>query len=58
MSDEEEFLPILISYDELIDMWSYHVGDHVGVADDKSELVSKVWELIRKWNDGEEDVEL
>ena len=51
--DSEEYLPIMITYDEMIDMWSYYVGEHTGVADTKQELVEKVWDLIYSWKYGE-----
>ena len=43
----------MITYDEMIDMWSYYVGEHTGVADTKQELVEKVWDLIYSWKYGE-----
>lgn len=47
MTDEpSDFLPIIFTYDELTDMWSYYIGGHAGVADSKQELVDKVYELI------------
>jgi hypothetical protein len=46
---DEDYLPILVTYDELTDMWSFYVGDEVGVADTKQELLEKIWSLIREW---------
>ena len=51
--DSEEYLPIIITYDEMIDMWSYYVGEYTGVADTKQELIEKVWDLIYSWKYGE-----
>ena len=45
----DEYLPIAITYDEMTDMWSFYVGEHVGVADTKEELVKKMWDLINNW---------
>lgn len=47
----DEFLPILITYDEVIDMWSYKVGYAFGVADNEHELVEKIWKHVREWNE-------
>lgn len=49
MEEYEEYLPIIISYDEEIDMWSYQVGDEAGVADTRSELIDKIWDLVYDW---------
>ena len=47
----DDYLPIMITYDELTDMWSFYVGDEIGVADTKEELIQKVWGLIRAWEE-------
>ena len=44
-----DFIPVIVSYDELTDMWSYTVNDISGIADTKEELVQQVWELINNW---------
>ena len=44
---ELEFIPIAITYDEELDLWSYEVEDEVGVAENKSELIEKIWLYIR-----------
>ena len=46
------FLPIMITYDELTDMWSFYVGDEIGVADTKQELIEKIWTIVREWEEG------
>ena len=51
--DDDDFIPILITFDPIMDMWSYTVGEHSGVADTKTELVQKVWMLVREWEENE-----
>ena len=51
--DYNDFIPLLITFDPILDMWSYTVGNQSGVADTKHELVKKVWELVREWEENE-----
>lgn len=45
---ELEFIPITITYDEELGLWSYEVEDEVGVAEDRMELVHKIWSYIKQ----------
>lgn len=49
----DDFIPLFITFDPLLDMWSYTVGNKSGVADTKLELVEKVWTLVREWEEHE-----
>lgn len=51
--DYDNFIPLLITFDPILDMWSYTVGNQSGVADTKTELVHKVWNLVREWEENE-----
>lgn len=51
--DYHNFIPLLITFDPILDMWSYTVGNQSGVADTKTELVQTVWNLVREWEENE-----
>lgn len=44
---ELEFIPIAITYDEELGLWSFEVEDEVGIAEDKTELIHKIWSYIK-----------
>jgi len=48
-----EYTPIAITFDELLGLWSYEVGEYIGVADSKEELVHKIWTLVNDWNEND-----
>ena len=51
---ELEFIPIAITYDEELGLWSYEVKDEVGIAEDKTELIKKIWNYIRSQTENDE----
>lgn len=44
----DNFVPVIITHDEAMGLWSFYVGDEYGVAETREELAQKIWNIIRE----------